>query len=534
MDVQQARDASEPSEFCLAIEEYCHQLQAGGDAAPEMIWTLGPEGQYHYLKSSLPELRGGTEQRERGSARPQGAQPEDLYQCIASYEKAFAARQPFHLEFRARRADGSFASIIAHGVPQYGLDERFAGYVGLFQEANPEDFKLGQWQATAECSRSVRQALCRIAVSLQQSSPLISRERAKSRKAMAPISVKALLDCLDNSLTPMIIVDKQGCAVYCNNAFRTFCANALPVARTEGASKVTRWPDDSQFLSSVRKVCSPAKDCAPEVHAWLDSDLFAHDPDVRISGQPLAVAGRELTAFWIIDTSQEKRTRLLEQAFLHDLVNAAGGIQMLIDLLTEGPSPHERAEYIKLIQIGLNRLLSEIDNKKMMLDNSEPSTSVCNVHEVLKSLAVYYRSHPIGRNCRIEIDEDSVHAMNVRSNQTLLVRTLDNMLRRALEGSGQGGTITLGCRQINGDLELWVQIPNVNSEKVRTRIFNPSSSIACDEDAGAQVAKLLSELCARRVAVSSDQKGGITLSVRYPADPEIVPQRKRYRAKQAS
>jgi signal transduction histidine kinase len=262
--------------------------------------------------------------------------------------------------------------------------------------------------------------------------------------------------------------------------------------------------------------------------------LFAHDPDVRISGQPLAVAGRELTAFWIIDTSQEKRTRLLEQAFLHDLVNAAGGIQMLIDLLTEGPSPHERAEYIKLLQIGLNRLLSEIDNKKMMLDSSEPSTSVCNVHEVLKSLAVYYQSHPIGRNCRIEIDEDSVHAMNVRSNQTLLVRTLDNMLRRALEGSGQGGTITLGCRQINGDLELWVQIPNVNSEKVRTRIFNPSSSIACDEDAGAQVAKLLSELCARRVAVSSDQKGGITLSVRYPADPEIVPQRKRYRAKQAS
>jgi signal transduction histidine kinase len=251
--------------------------------------------------------------------------------------------------------------------------------------------------------------------------------------------------------------------------------------------------------------------------------------------QPLAVAGSELTAVSIIDTKQESRTRLLEQAFLHDIVNAAGSIQMLIDLLTESTSRQERSEYVKLLQVSMNRLLSEVYHEKMMLENPGPVPSVCNIREVFESLAQYYRNHPLGRNCRIDVDTSAVQTVNVLSDQTLLVRVLDNMLRNAIEATGDGGVVTMGCRQVNGALECWVHNPNAISEHIRAKIFNqPFSTKGRDRGVGTQEIKVLSELCGGTVAVSSDPEQGTTFSVRYPAAPERVSPHKRYHTRHAS
>jgi len=236
--------------------------------------------------------------------------------------------------------------------------------------------------------------------------------------------------------------------------------------------------------------------------------------------------------FSIIDTTQENRTRLLERAFLHDLVNAAGSIQMLTDLLTGGTSRQERAEYIKLLQVSINRLLSEIYHEKMMLDSTD--SMPFNVREILTSLAEYYRNQHFGRNCCVEIDEEAVEPTALLGDQTVLVRVLDNMLRNAVEATSQGGVVTLGCRQVGGELEFWVHNPGTISENVRAKIFHPSIKVnERDRDLENQESKLLSELSGGTVAVSSDQEFGTTYSIRYPMTVETSPP-KRYHTKHAS
>jgi K+-sensing histidine kinase KdpD len=208
---------------------------------------------------------------------------------------------------------------------------------------------------------------------------------------------------------------------------------------------------------------------------------------------------------------------------------------MLIDLLTECPSRQERAEYIKLLQVSINRLLAEIYHEKVMLDNAAPIPSDVNVHGILTTLAEYYRKQPFARNCAIEIDKGAVESMRLQSDQTLLVRVLDNMLRNAIEATSQGGVVTIGCRQIDGELEFWVHNPNTISENVRTKLFCQSFRINDKKTEGdAPEIKLLSELCGGKVGVCCNAEFGTTYSVRYPASPEAVSPGKRYRTKHAS
>jgi PAS domain S-box-containing protein len=525
-----------PEEFSSAIADYCDHFQCVADTAEQMMWRFGADGQCKYFNRSWLEFRGRTAEQERGVGWMEGVHPEDVKRWTTSYSCAFETRQPFHLEFRVKRADASYAWIHAHGVPQYVLDGSFVGYVGLLEEIRTDDSEsVRPKHSGVQPSQSSWQALCQLAVSLKRSSsPVLARSRRARRKGRAPVSAKALLECLDISITPIVVVNNIGRAVYCNRSFEAFAAKTWPAGRTGISSNVTEWPKVAGQSSSPRKTDTSHTNCAPEVQAWLDSDSITLAQDIRVFAQPLSIGDDELTAFSVVDTSHENRTQLLERAFLHDLVNAAGSIQMLIDLLTTDTSRQERVEYVKLLQVSINRLLSEIYHEKMMLDSSGHTTSAVNVHEILTSLAEYYKNQAFARNCRIEIEEGAVKSMKVLGDLALLVRVLDNMLRNAIEATSQGGVVTLGCRQTDGDLEFWVHNPNKISETVRTKIFRRPFSHQKDEEAQSYETELLSELCGGAVAVSSDQEFGTRFSIRYPMATQTVGALKRYRTKHAS
>ena len=109
---------------------------------------------------------------------------------------------------------------------------------------------------------------------------------------------------------------------------------------------------------------------------------------MRVSAEPVSFGRQRMIAFSILETIGASEGRTLDSAFLHDLLNAVGCIQMLIDLLMEKTSRKERIEYIKLLQLSMNRLLSQIDARRMMLHDTAPVQSVCNERGLLEKTAI--------------------------------------------------------------------------------------------------------------------------------------------------
>lgn len=316
-------------------------------------------------------------------------------------------------------------------------------------------------------------------------------------------SREELFGQIDRSVDPIVVLDGHGNAVCCNEAFRAIAARSAP-ASTAGDTPAAERSGGRASARTARLNSNRDVGCAAEIHAWLNS--VSDFRNMRVSAEPISIGGERMICFSILDVIEEHEGRSLGRAFLHDLLNAVGGIQMLIDLLMEGSSRKERMEYVRLLQLSLSRLLAGIGEGRILLGGA-PVRPVCNVHDVLVELALRYRRNPIASHRRIRIDKNVPECATAFCDRNLLIGVLDNMMRSAIEDTGEGGTIELDCRHIDNEFEF--------------RFKRSSSSKRIGKGLGTREFKLLSARQNDGQPACQDQSLA-TRSVRYPAANECT------------
>jgi two-component system, NarL family, sensor histidine kinase UhpB len=96
---------------------------------PNLVWRSDAAGACDYLNQSWLDYTGRSREAELGDGWLEGVHPEDRAHWRETYARAFAALLPFELEFRLRRADGAFGSMICVGRPYHDMQGQFAGYL---------------------------------------------------------------------------------------------------------------------------------------------------------------------------------------------------------------------------------------------------------------------------------------------------------------------------------------------------------------------------------------------------------------------
>lgn len=104
------------------------------DAAPVLIWIAGLDKRCTYFNQGWLDFTGRTMEQESGDGWAKGVHPDDSERCLRTFESAFDRREPFTIEFRLRRADGQYGWIVDRGVPLWGDDRDFHGYIGACVE----------------------------------------------------------------------------------------------------------------------------------------------------------------------------------------------------------------------------------------------------------------------------------------------------------------------------------------------------------------------------------------------------------------
>ncbi len=99
------------------------------DNAPVMIWVSGLDKNCTYFNNTWLNFTGRNIDEEIGIGWTAGVHPEDLEQCLLTYNSAFDARRPFVMEYKLRRHDGHYRWVQDVGKPTF-VDESFAGFIG--------------------------------------------------------------------------------------------------------------------------------------------------------------------------------------------------------------------------------------------------------------------------------------------------------------------------------------------------------------------------------------------------------------------
>ena len=113
-----------------ALRESEALIRLVADRAPVMIWTARPDTTLDFLNHTCAEFTRRPLAQLLNEGWLDSVHPEDLDRCLQTYGPAFEARKPFFMEYRVRHADGEYRWLLATGVPKYGADGSFAGYIG--------------------------------------------------------------------------------------------------------------------------------------------------------------------------------------------------------------------------------------------------------------------------------------------------------------------------------------------------------------------------------------------------------------------
>jgi PAS domain S-box-containing protein len=187
--------ASANGHNCVDVDvrerEECFRLMA--DAAPVMIWMSGPDKRCTYFNKPWLDFTGRPIERELGDGWSEGVHPDDFQRCVATYVRAFDARQSFRMEYRLRRFDGEYRWILDSGTPRFESDGTFEGYIGSGlditerKEAEEEAHRLRDQLAhvgrvttmgelAAAIAHEINQPLCAIVTNAQAAQRLLNRE----------------------------------------------------------------------------------------------------------------------------------------------------------------------------------------------------------------------------------------------------------------------------------------------------------------------------------------------------------------------
>jgi PAS domain S-box-containing protein len=113
-----------------ALREGEARFRNMADHAPVMMWVTDASGACTYLNRAWYDFTGQTAAEAEGFGWLEATHPEDKGRAERVFRDANARAEPFRLDYRLRRADGTFRWAIDAASPRFGPDGAFLGYVG--------------------------------------------------------------------------------------------------------------------------------------------------------------------------------------------------------------------------------------------------------------------------------------------------------------------------------------------------------------------------------------------------------------------
>lgn len=237
---------------------------------------------------------------------------------------------------------------------------------------------------------------------------------------------------------------------------------------------------------------------------------------------PMQIEGEVFYVVSLVDISDRKARYMLERVFFHDLLNTSGALKGLVGMIKE-EAPQNLRKELEFVEDTFDGLLNTIFTQRQIVEaeNNELQFSINTISAIpfLHNIARLYENHEVTKNKTILVDSSSAD-VDFESDFKLVTRVLENMLKNALEASGNEGTVLIGCRpKENGEqVEFWIHNDGSISKETQYAIFQRSFTTKGEgRGLGTYSMKLFGEkLLKGEVSFETNELNGTTFFFKLP------------------
>ncbi len=263
--------------------------------------------------------------------------------------------------------------------------------------------------------------------------------------------------------------------------------------------------EDRQLLAGPREVLEELGLTTPESLQGLRAgelfrclpvrDGFSRTRQFQVTSVPLRVGGVGELLFLFKETTEHKHREVLEQVFLHDLLNLAGELEGIAARLREQPADADAR--CGLLQELARQLVDEIQSQRILLGadggSAAAQSRMIRPGEILDRLARFFATSEAAEGRRLEVQAGAQEPF--ACDPVLLTRVLVNLVKNALEATPKGGTVKVWHERQKDRRGFVVENPGVIPSEVAARVFERCfSTKACQgRGLGTFSAKLLGE-----------------------------------------
>ncbi|MCB0286710.1 MAG: PAS domain S-box protein, partial [Calditrichaeota bacterium] len=124
-------DITQQHQQLTQIRESERRFRLLADATPALVWMADTEGQRYHYNNQWLNYTGRTLSEELADGWKSEIAPDDLQMYLKRYQLAIVEQVPFALEYRLRRADGSYRWMMERGEPIFTDGQQFIGFIGV-------------------------------------------------------------------------------------------------------------------------------------------------------------------------------------------------------------------------------------------------------------------------------------------------------------------------------------------------------------------------------------------------------------------
>lgn len=262
--------------------------------------------------------------------------------------------------------------------------------------------------------------------------------------------------------------------------------------------------------------------CSEECRITTEQYDAESSLDLRVFTSNLNISGENFVLFSVDDIKNEKRRNVLEKIFFHDVLNTATAIHGISEILNSTDGMNDVNEFSGLLLNSSQQLISEIQTQRDLLNAEQGILSINperkSVNEIISRVYDLYKEIQLtkGKNIVCEYLEKDIY---LKTDSVLLIRSLGNLIKNALEASQKSEQTKIYCNVEEDSVLFNVQNDAVIPEQIQLQLFQRSFSTKAANGRGIgtySVKLLIEQYLKGSVTFVSNTEVGTIFTLRIP------------------